>query len=48
MRVLALVSLKGGSGKTTLAAHLAVQADESGAGPLVLMDTDTHGGLTDW
>lgn len=48
MRVLALVSLKGGSGKTTLAAHLAVQADEAGAGPLVLMDTDTHGSLTDW
>src|SRR3546814_17151606 len=33
VRVLALASQKGGSGKTTLSGHLAVQAQLSGAGP---------------
>lgn len=48
MRVLALASQKGGSGKTTLAAHLAVQADQAGAGPVVLIDIDPHGTLGGW
>jgi chromosome partitioning protein len=48
MRVLALASQKGGSGKTTLSGHLAVQAQRSGAGPVVLMDIDPQGSLADW
>lgn len=48
MRVLALASQKGGSGKTTLSGHLAVQAERSGAGPVVLIDIDPQGSLADW
>lgn len=48
MRVLALASQKGGSGKTTLSGHLAVQAQRAGAGPVVLMDIDPQGSLADW
>ena len=48
MRVLALASQKGGSGKTTLSGHLAVQAQRSGAGPVVLIDIDPQGSLADW
>ena len=48
MRVLALASQKGGSGKTTLSGHLAVQAQRAGAGPVVLIDIDPHGSLADW
>ena len=48
MRVLAIASQKGGSGKTTLSGHLAVQAQRSGAGPVVLIDIDPQGSLADW
>ena len=48
MRVLAMASQKGGSGKTTLSGHLAVQAERSGAGPVVLIDIDPQGSLADW
>ncbi|VAX04916.1 ParA-like protein [hydrothermal vent metagenome] len=48
MRVLAFTSQKGGSGKTTLSGHVAVQAELSGAGPVVLVDTDPQGSLTEW
>src|SRR5215468_1026631 len=48
MRVLALSSQKGGSGKTTLSGHLAVQAQLSGAGPVCLIDIDPQGSLADW
>lgn len=48
MRVLALASQKGGSGKTTLSGHLAVQAQRANAGPVVLIDIDPQGSLTDW
>jgi chromosome partitioning protein len=48
LRVLALASQKGGSGKTTLSGHLAVQAQRSGAGPVVLIDIDPQGSLADW
>jgi len=48
MRVLAVTSQKGGSGKTTLAGHLAVQAERSGAGPVALVDTDPQGSLAEW
>jgi chromosome partitioning protein len=48
MRVLALASQKGGSGKTTLSGHLAVEAQRAGAGPVVLIDIDPQGSLADW
>ncbi len=48
MRVLAMASQKGGSGKTTLSGHIAVQAQLAGAGPVVLIDIDPQGSLADW
>ncbi|MEQ8370897.1 MAG: ParA family protein [Alphaproteobacteria bacterium] len=48
MDIIALASQKGGSGKTTLAGHLAVAADQAGFGPVALMDTDPQGSLSDW
>jgi chromosome partitioning protein len=47
MRIVALASQKGGSGKTTIAAHLAVQAEREG-GSSVLIDTDPQGSLSEW
>lgn len=48
MHVLVMASQKGGAGKTTLAFHMAVAAEASGAGPVVLLDTDPQGTLTQW
>ena len=48
MQVLAFASQKGGSGKTTLAGHVAVQAERKGAGPVALVDTDPQGSLAEW
>ncbi len=48
MRVIVFASQKGGSGKTTLSGHLAVQAERSGAGPVALIDTDPQGSLAKW
>lgn len=48
MRVIAVASQKGGSGKTTIAGHLAVQAERDGAGPVALLDLDPQGTLADW
>lgn len=48
MRVVSLASRKGGSGKTTLAGHIAVEAERQGAGPVALIDMDPQGSLTDW
>lgn len=47
-RVIAVVSQKGGSGKTTVAAHLAARAIAAGDGPVLLMDTDPQGSLREW
>lgn len=48
MHVIGIASQKGGSGKTTLAGHLAVQAERVGAGPVALVDTDPQGSLSEW
>ena len=48
MLVIALASQKGGSGKTTLSGHLAVEAEKAGAGPVALIDTDPQGSLAAW
>ena len=48
MRVIVFASQKGGSGKTTLAGHIAVQAELAGAGPVALIDTDPQGSLAKW
>ncbi len=48
MKVLAVASQKGGSGKTTLAGHLAVQAEAANYGPVALVDTDPQGSLSEW
>jgi chromosome partitioning protein len=48
MLVIALASQKGGSGKTTLSGHLAVEAEKAGAGPVALVDTDPQGSLAAW
>jgi chromosome partitioning protein len=48
MAILTIASQKGGAGKTTLAAHLAVEAESRGAGPVAIVDTDPQGSLADW
>lgn len=48
MNVVVLATQKGGSGKTTLAAHLAVQADKVGDGPVWIIDADPQGTLARW
>ncbi len=48
MKVIAVASQKGGSGKTTLAGHIAVEAERRGAGPVALVDTDPQGSLAEW
>jgi chromosome partitioning protein len=48
MKTIVITSQKGGSGKTTLAAHLAVEAERSDAGAAWLIDTDKQATLTLW
>lgn len=48
MLIIALASQKGGAGKTTLAGHLAVEAERMGAGPVALVDADPQGSLAEW
>jgi chromosome partitioning protein len=48
MHILVLASQKGGTGKTTLSGHLAVEAQNVGAGPVALIDTDPQGSLSHW
>ena len=48
MFVLTFSSHKGGSGKTTLAGHVAVEAERAGHGPVAVIDTDPQGSLADW
>lgn len=48
MKTIVVTSQKGGSGKTTLAAHLAVEAERVGDAPAWLIDTDKQGTLSLW
>jgi chromosome partitioning protein len=48
MDILTVASQKGGAGKTTLSAHLAVEAERDGHGPVAIVDTDPQGSLADW
>jgi chromosome partitioning protein len=47
MQTLAVVSQKGGAGKTTLSFHLAVEAERQGL-PCVLLDTDPQASARRW
>jgi chromosome partitioning protein len=48
MRTIVVASQKGGSGKSTIAAHLAVALEKSGSGPVVLIDADPQASLSIW
>ncbi len=48
MRILVVASQKGGVGKTTIAGHLGVMAEEKEAGPVTLIDTDPQASLANW
>ena len=48
MRTIVIASPKGGTGKSTLAGHLAVEAERQGCGPVAIVDTDPQGSLAEW
>jgi chromosome partitioning protein len=48
MQTVVLASRKGGAGKTTIACHLAVEAERQGHGPVAVIDTDEMAGLAKW
>ena len=48
MRTIVLASQKGGVGKTTIAGHLGVVAEQQNVGPVALIDTDPQGSLSSW
>ena len=48
MHTVVIASRKGGVGKSTIAAHLAVEAERSGQGKVAVVDTDPQGTLADW
>ena len=48
MKIIVVASQKGGVGKTTIAAHLAVASERAGDGPCVLIDTDPQESLSSW
>jgi chromosome partitioning protein len=48
MKTIVVNSQKGGSGKTSLCAHLSVEAERVGDGPVYLIDTDPQGTLSTW
>jgi chromosome partitioning protein len=48
LKTIVITSQKGGSGKTTLAAHLAVEAERAGDSPAWLIDTDQQATLSQW
>lgn len=48
MDVLVLAAQKGGTGKTTICANLAVEAEARGHGPVAVIDVDPQGTLSKW
>ena len=48
MLVVVMAAQKGGCGKTTLCGHLAVEAENTGSGPVAIIDTDPQGSLSHW
>src|SRR5947209_1379522 len=48
MQTIVVNSQKGGSGKTALCAHLSVEAERTGDGPVYVLDTDPQGTLSVW
>lgn len=48
MKTIVITSQKGGSAKSTLTAHLAVEAGRAGDGPAWIVDTDKQGTLSRW
>src|SRR3954467_212289 len=48
MDIIGLASRKGGAGKTTLAAHIAVEGYHKQVGPVAIMDFDPMGNLASW
>ena len=47
MKILTLLSQKGGAGKTTIAVHLAVAAEEAGL-PTIVLDLDPQASASSW
>ncbi len=48
MKTIVVANQKGGSGKSTIAVHLAAAAEHAGHGPVILSDTDPQGTSGDW
>ena len=48
MKTIVIANQKGGSGKSTVAVHLAAAAEHAGDGPVVISDTDPQGTAGDW
>jgi len=48
MKTIVITSQKGGSGKTMLTAHLSIEAERAGDGPVWLLDADRQATLTRW
>ena len=48
MKTVVITSQKGGSGKTTVTAHLAVAVERADHGPAVMIDTDPQQTLATW
>jgi len=48
MKTIVVGSQKGGSAKTTLVAHLSVEAERVGDAPVWVIDTDQQGTLSQW
>jgi len=48
MQTIVIAARKGGCSKTTLTAHLAIEAERSGSGPAIFIDTDPQQSLTSW